>query len=365
MTMISSIGVWLLGCVLVKQLTLAEELVAVTVLFRHGERAIISSYPTDPYKNESFWPVPYGELTNVGKNHHYRLGKWIRQRYTPFLSTEYLAEEFHIRSSNFDRCLMSAASNLAGLFPPVGDQVWNHELNWQPIPIHTIPNKMDGMLALQKPCPEYQRQLDELLNTDYYQKIHTVNSKLYAYLTAKTGLQIKDFIGASDLYDTLLVEDEANYTLPEWTHSVYPEMLREQAIIRFQYDTPNMEAAKFGVGQVFDRILEQFEARINGTKVPKFSALSAHDTNVFSILNTLKRPQTEMVPYAGMVIFELKKTADNKYYVNFFYKKSGDAELLTIDGCEQNCDYEKFKAIMKPLALNEEEYDRQCSIKQS
>lgn len=34
-------------------------------MYRHGHRTILKSYPTDPYQDQSFWPVPYGELTNV------------------------------------------------------------------------------------------------------------------------------------------------------------------------------------------------------------------------------------------------------------------------------------------------------------
>lgn len=35
-------------------------------LFRHGDRAIAElSYPKDPYRNESYWPMGFGQLTNV------------------------------------------------------------------------------------------------------------------------------------------------------------------------------------------------------------------------------------------------------------------------------------------------------------
>lgn len=34
-------------------------------MFRHGDRTIVESYPTDPYKNETYWPEGFGELTNV------------------------------------------------------------------------------------------------------------------------------------------------------------------------------------------------------------------------------------------------------------------------------------------------------------
>jgi hypothetical protein len=40
---------------------------------------------------------------------------------------------------------MSAASNLAGLYPPNKVQQWNNNVGnlWQPIPIHSIPRDID------------------------------------------------------------------------------------------------------------------------------------------------------------------------------------------------------------------------------
>ena len=34
---------------------------------------------------------------------------------------------------------MSATTNLAGLYPPEGDEVWDDQLLWQPIPVYTVP----------------------------------------------------------------------------------------------------------------------------------------------------------------------------------------------------------------------------------
>lgn len=47
--------------------------------------------------------------------------------------------QVYVRSTDFDRTLMSAEANLAGLFPPNGMQRFNPNISWQPIPVHTVP----------------------------------------------------------------------------------------------------------------------------------------------------------------------------------------------------------------------------------
>lgn len=38
---------------------------------------------------------------------------------------------------------MSALANLAGLYPPKESDVWNNNIFWQPIPVHTLPQHLD------------------------------------------------------------------------------------------------------------------------------------------------------------------------------------------------------------------------------
>lgn len=78
-----------------------------------------------------------------GKIQHYEFGRWMRDRYSKLLPEQYHRSDIYVQSTDVDRTLMSVESHLAGLYPPVTSQIWNQNLSWQPIPIHTVPESMD------------------------------------------------------------------------------------------------------------------------------------------------------------------------------------------------------------------------------
>ena len=65
----------------------------------------------------------------------FNLGKFLRSRYNHLIGEKYDENDIYVRASDVDRTMMSAMSNLAGLYPPKGDQIWNPNLLWQPIPV--------------------------------------------------------------------------------------------------------------------------------------------------------------------------------------------------------------------------------------
>nr|CAD7201931.1 unnamed protein product [Timema douglasi] len=197
----------------------------VSVVFRHGDRSPTETYPTDPHKDDSLWPDGWGALNKKGKMQMFKLGKLFKKRYLGFLSRLYSPKEMHMESSADETCLMSAELVLAGLYPPRGHQVWNPELNWQPIPVHSMPILQD--------------------------KVNLDNAELYSYLTEKTGKDIDSILEVEYLYNTLEIEERNGLPLPEWTKTVYPGKMKYLASLSLALFTHNDIMRRLNGGPVF------------------------------------------------------------------------------------------------------------------
>ncbi|XP_069110648.1 testicular acid phosphatase homolog isoform X2 [Argopecten irradians] len=135
-----------------------NRLLLVQAIFRHGDRSPQKTYPNDRYR--SYWKQGWGQLTQEGKRQAYNLGKFFKNRYGDgqLLSSRYIQSEITIASSDYDRTLMSAYCVLSGLYPPNGtDQLWNADIDWQPIPVHTKPRDEDYEISYKSSCPKYSK----------------------------------------------------------------------------------------------------------------------------------------------------------------------------------------------------------------
>lgn len=151
-------------------------------------------------------------FAQVGKLQHYELGKWLRTRYGDLIGTHYDKNRFYIQSTNVDRTLMSAESNLAGMWTPTGDDVWNAPMPWQPIPVHTLPEEMDEILSAKRPCPAFDHELKRFENTPEYRQLLTQYRPLFEYLTKWSGRKVKSLTDVNNLYNVLWIEKLKNMT---------------------------------------------------------------------------------------------------------------------------------------------------------
>lgn len=105
-----------------------------------------------------------------------------------------------------DRALTSSQATLAGLFPPVGDEIWNKNLHWQPIPVHTDNLSDDYLLATEKRCDHYDYIMLKYLTDSAYPVTFEKYKSLISYLEKKSGTKLPTITSINNLYDTLLIE---------------------------------------------------------------------------------------------------------------------------------------------------------------
>ncbi|TWW64067.1 Lysosomal acid phosphatase [Takifugu flavidus] len=183
-----------------------KKLAYVTVLFRHGDRSPIRAYPTDPYQ-EKDWPQGFGQLSQKGMRQHYELGTFLRNRYKGFLNESYERHEISVRSTDYDRTLMSAEANLAGLYPPPSQQTFKPDLKWQPIPVHTVPLSEDRLLSFPiGECPRYKQLMEETEHTEEFVNITKKYEDTIEWVRNKTGQNDTDVKSVWSVYDTLFCE---------------------------------------------------------------------------------------------------------------------------------------------------------------
>ncbi|KAJ8982319.1 hypothetical protein NQ317_006664 [Molorchus minor] len=335
-----------------------SRLLNVIQVYRHGERSPTVFYPNDPYQNRSYWGVAAGQLLNSGKRQHFELGRFTRRRYRDFLPLRYTREDFSVQSTILDRTFMSAASQLSGLFPPRGDQIWNPFVLWQPIPIPSIDV---AIMSASSSCTRYNTLYSDVLeNDEFFVNLNEEFQEVYEYLSNYTGSTVDSLTYGYLIYDALYIEELQNYPLPEWTKAVYPEPLKKLGGPFFKSLTFTEELKKLYIGAFLNAVLEQFDSYLeDSTSVKKYVQYSAHDSNVASILNTLGAYDNIPPNFASTIYFELRER-NGTNFINIYYKNYGDPERITVSGCNFDCELEDFRTLVSNYTITSDEWTELC-----
>ncbi|KAI6183198.1 Acid phosphatase 2, lysosomal, isoform CRA-b [Aphelenchoides bicaudatus] len=176
-------------------------------VFKHGDRTPVAVWPNDP-NQESTWAEGLGQLTAEGFQQHVKLGQKLRQLYGGIFSPEYNSREIYVRSSDVNRTILSAMANMVGFFGEVqnGDlaKLDGWPKNYQPVPIHTVPEKTDLMRALlHKDCARYDELTKLIAQTPEYLKLAEQNKDFLQKLQEITGdhnLSMNDLGLLADTY---------------------------------------------------------------------------------------------------------------------------------------------------------------------
>nr|CAI5868355.1 unnamed protein product [Callosobruchus analis] len=197
-----------------------SKLLSFVQLFRHGARTPILFYKDDPYKDSSHWDgIEEGQLTKEGKQQLVELGQYIRHRYADFLPKTYNDKFFKVTSVSSRRNLESMEKFLEGLYPDLAD------------PKSAI--KVEDVVLRAFLYPTYILQYFKLVATNKeLRSFIDENKDIFRYLRekAKIGKPIPEgLFNSYVVYDILSIEAGRNLTLPEWTKSVFPEMITVMA----------------------------------------------------------------------------------------------------------------------------------------
>ncbi|KAG4079088.1 hypothetical protein HA402_001059 [Bradysia odoriphaga] len=349
-----------------KEVERLGQLFATSLIYRHGDRNPVAMYPGDPY-NLAYWPEGWGQLTNLGKQQQFNLGRWSRARYLNLLGNTFRANEIYVRSSDVDRTIMSAMANLAGLYPPTGNQIWNNNLPWQPIPVHVVTSESDyitngGVVS----CPAYDKAYNEYLQSDVVKKMELLAQPYYDYLTAALGTPIKDFLNVLMIRDSLYIQNIYNLSLPAWSKSIFPgnKKFDDTALTYYYLSSGTQFLSKFRSGFLLKDILDRYKSKAatGFTSDLKYYAYSTHDSVVSNFLNALGVFDYKFVPYAAAIIMEMRYY-QNEFYVILYYKNSdANPEPINIPNCGTACPLSRWYQLYDGI-LPKNDYKTECLIK--
>ena len=369
-------GVWVLALLCVA--LYADTLVALLEVCRHGARAPISWYPWDTGN----WPEGLGQLSPAGMRQHYLNGVEFRNRYittNPLLSSTYNADEIFVQSTDVNRTIMSAQSQLMGWFPngptlttaqvdnavpPMSLSAAVTEIqetmgldaimdDYQPVPIHMQLYDEDTLLLAYDPsvCPgvnqltaDYQATAEYQNQTQYYAE------NWQEQVEAAFGGQI-EFEDAAWMGDTLWAEYFHGFPLPEGVSEGMFDYLVQMMAYANAYLFRNPTGMKLSTMNFFAAVYNYFDMMWQDQSNPlKFYFYSSHDTNLaayltaMQVFDCLTQPNP---PFASTIMFELWGNGNNPYVI----VKYNDTPL-TLPGCGgQQCSLEDFKTFTDSLQL--------------
>jgi hypothetical protein len=389
-----------------------EKLLFVWEHCRHGARG---SYKSFDYNNwvdifSEKWKGT-GELTPIGMRMHYLLGISTRKKYNNFLSNEYNPDEIFALSTNINRTLISAYSNLQGIynrqkninlnekqFKRISVQNKNYsrriniyklnekliEKNIKYFPVH-IYNEKDLKYQLYSIniCPGISQYIKNLRNSKGMKRIY---NDVYKSTNENFGNYILKFMNKSNgdinfLYDFEEIKTICDSFIADYFDGRKLEKIKNSGIDMEKfynhclnislitsyfsyYGNPLEKTVEIGVSPTFREIFDYMEKRIsldkngNPDKIisssPRFVIVSTHDISLAGIdlfLESKFNIKFKRADYASSQIFELWKNIKNgKYFINYLINLEKVATF----------DYNDFKNNVSSFLYSEKEIKKIC-----
>jgi len=342
----------------------------IIAIFRQGDRSPLKweTYPNDLYApmSEGTWPDGLGQLTNAGKLKSYEFGRRFRKRYSKFLPVTYNSSLVLVQSTETDRTQMTASAFLAGAFPPNGKQIWNNDLQWIPIPIHSISPNEDNILRVTKPCPAYDVEFEKAKN-ETEKRMLIKYETFFNYVSNHTGLEIKHLSDVENIFNSLTIQQRNHLTLPSWVKVKNYMGLMENIVLEWLVTyskTDFMKKLRSGklIGEIVRVMRDKMDGRLNPDR--KMFAYFSHEQTLIDFLHTLGMKNLFKPSYGASAFVELHKIKE-EFYVKVMYTKTYDTpDILSLEMDSQT----SFLPTLEDFIISTENYvpknwEKECQLK--
>eukprot|EP00042_Codosiga_hollandica_P039430 m.330534 g.330534 ORF g.330534 m.330534 type:complete len:463 (-) comp55610_c0_seq4:234-1622(-) len=366
---------------------LADTLLQVQMLYRHGDRSQIVPIPGLP---QYPWPNGFGQLTETGMVQEFNVGRYLNERYVGnMLHANYTRSEIYVRSTDTDRTIQSALSELAGLYIPA-DNIFtanttdgNISIAWQPIPVHSVPIMQDQLLRTDA-CGRYNQLYADLPNEQIWidklaapapaavcQNVNLTaactNAQLLTRVGSLVGVPSLTLLNFWEVADALFCLNAHDVLLPSWVEPSASVVANAtftylQALYAWEMfaEFYGPERRMLSGGFFLQNLIQVCKAKIaSPSQNPNFYMYSAHDTTIASVLETLNPNYWNALapPYASALFFELYLDSNNSPFVQVRYKNHSEltewvypGQILLVPGCAStNCSLSQFESSLAGL----------------
>lgn len=227
------------------------------------------------------------------------------------------------------------------------------------VKIDKVGIKLEDIIWGSKLCPENQILWDNILNTEPF--LSKIDNSLYTYIQNHSHMYLHDFQTAFYMYDLLRTEDYCNLTLPDWTKSVYPTKLKEQALWYFLSHTYTNKLTRLQVGPLWYKIVSFLNNSMSNITAHNVFLISGHELTLVNILNSIGSFDNHTLSYSSCVIFELRQNNMGQFYVRSFLKNEIEWIKIYINNCSFECDILELYANLGSITVSLEEWDAECN----
>ncbi|ULU07106.1 hypothetical protein L3Y34_018707 [Caenorhabditis briggsae] len=365
------------------------ELIFVHTIWRHGDRSPdghLNNDPVDPMR----WIKGgggYGQLTPEGMEQQFILGKKLRDLYveTGFLHNFYDSQQIYIRSTDVNRTINSAISNMLGMFSSSSSRpgvdypdIEGWPRGFMPVPIHSSgPANQDCVANAFCSCKRRNALLEIAHEGEQFQNY--IHSEPYIRITS----QVSELFNNTFTWDNLWkVHDAVMIQLihfPEavhnqsWFSENFFEELEElerpsKAFVSGLYDPPivkginvRREILKTRGGSLINDISGRMRTKSTCARNPlkcdsyhenlKYFAYSTHDHTVYALLAILglesivdgPEKYGEWPDYASDILVELfHNSTDRSPYFRILYQKNINHTFEVITPQIKKCEHRQF-----------------------